>query len=785
MNEAINMREPSVTRKGRGAVLAVGLTCLLLHQSMAWALDAWKVLPIRSQQEFELGRIGGEGEQHLHGIARSPSDPNRIYWSQDVGQVWRSTDAGETWRKTTGKGLYLQYGQSIEVDPVRPELVFVIVDNVWNWMAEDFEGLYRSADGGDNWEFVLPTAVNFVHNDNPITHRMYTHNVAYDPCSVTTSGAKTWYAAFVKNGLYRSDDYGSTWVKVADLADHDTLYGIQAHKSDGATVYIASRDGLFVYSQSKGLRPLGNLPPGAVSSVALNPDNRTIYATVVYEPWSKYGAYKKGDTVYHNEQYYRSLSDNEGKLPNESPDVWEKFSTAEGLYRSLDAGNTFALLKEHDVRGVFMNPGYPDTLYLVGSTKEASTLITHDGGRTWFKNANVTPAPGLGRDRWQQRICDNTGIVPNPRNKKEAVAFSSSHIYKTTDGGESFQESSTLFTGYAWWINAGAVFDAYNRERIMFLLCDVAVVVTNNGTSYFDTRNAGVWDWYVKGRIPWIGAYAGDFQPIAGSGVVVCSVGNYFRAKLMRSPDEGRSWDLVTDEIERGLFVKFHPADPNVVYAGTRISRDAGVTFGKVDFGAFNNLDPEIVGICLAHPDTVYALDGKGRFNILRSDDRTSTWYLCDKLEWKMQRFDSIPTFAVDPNDPNKVYTLDGAGDLAAGTWDSRTRTMSWKSLGVLGLVKAYRNLNTFVRTVTVDPRRSEVIYAGMSASGISNAWRSSDGGATWEDISYNLPRIGVQAMAVSPHSGELFIGSACGTWVLPPPYEGATPIYDKCIPSP
>lgn len=40
-------------------------------------------------------------------------------------------------------------------------------------------------------------------------------------------------------------------------------------------------------------------------------------------------------------------------------------------------------------------------------------------------------------------------------------------------------------------------------------------------------------------------------------------------------------------------------------------------------------------------------------------------------------------------------------------------------------------------------------------------------------------------ARAVSPHTDELFIGSACGTGVLPPPYEGATLVYDKCIPSP
>ncbi len=266
------------------------LWCLALLQSATHACDGWRVLPIRSQEEYELGMIGGEATHHPHGIARSPSHPDHIYLSQDVGQVWKSTDAGQTWLKTTGKGLYLKYAQSIEVDPADPKIVFVIVDNVWNRLAEDYEGVYRSADGGDSWEFVLPTAVNFVHNANPITHRMYKHNIAYDPASVEASGARTWYAAFVENGLYRSEDYGRHWTRVADLRDHETLYGIQTHPSNGETVYIASRDGLFVHSRGNGLRPLGDLPPGAVSSIAISPDRHVVYATLKYDKWSKYGA---------------------------------------------------------------------------------------------------------------------------------------------------------------------------------------------------------------------------------------------------------------------------------------------------------------------------------------------------------------------------------------------------------------------------------------------------------------------------------------------------------------
>jgi photosystem II stability/assembly factor-like uncharacterized protein len=74
------------------------------------------------------------------------------------------------------------------------------------------------------------------------------------------------------------------------------------------------------------------------------------------------------------------------------------------------------------------------------------------------------------------------------------------------------------------------------------------------------------------------------------------------------------------------------------------------------------------------------------------------------------------------------------------------------------------------VRTVTVDPNDNQVLYAGMHATGLSCIWRSLDGGSTWEDITENLPRMGMSAMTVNPHTSELYRGSAFGTWIYPAP---------------
>jgi len=490
--------------------------------------NEWRVMPIRSEAEYNLGRIGGEAEQHPHGIARCLNHPNVIYWSHDVGAAWRSDNAGKTWEKTVGAGLHSRNGQSIEVDPVDPNTVFIITDNSGNYLipASD-EGVYRSRDGGETFEQVL--------SSRSTLYRIYRHNIAYDLASVTSSNATRWYAAFPNNGLYRSDDSGDTWALQSSLAGHSTVYAVQTHPTDGQTVYVASSSGLYASSsRGTGLAPLGDLPFGTVSSVAIHPDNtETVYATL----------------------------------------------RAQGLYQSFNGGTNFTLLKSFDAGRVFLNPGHPEVIYLSGIN--ANTITSHDGGTNWITNMTTVPAPGFGRagSGWKGSIAGAmTGIVPNPEDPDEAVAFSRATMWKTTDGGQTFVDSSTLFTGYApsWGLTSMA-FDQFNQGRFAFFNCDVGMTITTNQSDFFDLRNGQAWGWKSAGYISWVGTYSGDFQPIAGSQVIVASVGNYFATEIMRTANAGQTWSLVTSTDHRNFFVSFHPDDPDVVYAGNKISHNAGL----------------------------------------------------------------------------------------------------------------------------------------------------------------------------------------------------------------
>src|SRR5690348_7476847 len=100
--------------------------------------------------------------QSIGAIAIAPSDPNIVYVGSGEGLhrpdlsigdgMYKSSDAGRTWTH-----LGLRDGQQIAdlaVDPKDPDRVFVaVLGHPYGPNSE--RGIYRSLDGGQNWERVL------------------------------------------------------------------------------------------------------------------------------------------------------------------------------------------------------------------------------------------------------------------------------------------------------------------------------------------------------------------------------------------------------------------------------------------------------------------------------------------------------------------------------------------------------------------------------------------------------------------------------------------------------
>lgn len=156
-------------------------------------------------------------------IAVAPSDPNIIYAGMGEAEMrgnisfgdgmYKSTDAGKTWKHT---GLEKSYAiQNIIIHPQNPDLIYAsCMGKVFGANME--RGLYRSRDGGKNWEQIL-----FVNDSTGC------YDVKFNPSNPSHLWATMWQAHRTPyslssggkgSGLYRSTDGGTTWKNVSESA---------------------------------------------------------------------------------------------------------------------------------------------------------------------------------------------------------------------------------------------------------------------------------------------------------------------------------------------------------------------------------------------------------------------------------------------------------------------------------------------------------------------------------------------------------------------------------------
>ena len=153
-------------------------------------------------------------------IAVADSDPNVIYVGTgvacprpDVGHgdgVYKSSDGGKSW---THLGLETTQSISrIRVHPKNPDLVYVAAQgHLFGHNPE--RGVYRSKDGGKNWELVLfkserAGAIDLSMNpNNPRIIYAAIFDFLRQPWDEISGGPDS--------GLYKSTDGGDTWKEIS------------------------------------------------------------------------------------------------------------------------------------------------------------------------------------------------------------------------------------------------------------------------------------------------------------------------------------------------------------------------------------------------------------------------------------------------------------------------------------------------------------------------------------------------------------------------------------------
>ncbi len=329
-----------------------------------------------SPESFYFGAVGGgvwktqnagrtwtpifdkESSASIGAIAVAPSDPNIVYvgsgeadMRSDIQQgdgMYRSDDAGRTW---THIGLEdsRQIGKVL-VDPKDPNTVYVAALG-HQYGPNEQRGVFKSTDGGKNWEKVLSKDANTGAIDMDFDPT--DSNVIY--ASMWQTRRPPWSVYPPSNGpgsgLYKSTDAGKTWTQVKgggfpSMVGH---IGISVSPADHSRVYTC------VDSSDKDLGGVYRSDDAGATWTHVGADPRV---------WGR-GWYFMGITAD----------------PKNADQVYVMNTSA---YRSTDGGKTFIPFKGapggDDYHTCWIDPTDSSRIAVAS---DQGTVISVDGGASW------------------------------------------------------------------------------------------------------------------------------------------------------------------------------------------------------------------------------------------------------------------------------------------------------------------------------------------------------------------------------------------------------------------
>lgn len=267
--------------------------------------------------------------------------------SVSVGEgVYKTTNGGRSWEKMGLENT--ERITRIEVNPDNPNIVYVAaLGHLWN--ANEERGIYRTEDGGKNWEKVLYVDENTgcsdisIDEENPsiIYAGMWDHRRT--PHSFRSGGPGS--------GFYKSEDGGDNWIKMTKGLPTDTIGRIAVDVSPANSNIVYA----FVESDSSAIYRSDD------KGESWERTNKS--STIGYRPF--YFAYIVADPVNEDKLYKPGLSLSISK---------DGGKTFEGGGRSFGGGF------HSDAHALWVSK--TDTNFIYNGT-DGGLYISNDMGEKW------------------------------------------------------------------------------------------------------------------------------------------------------------------------------------------------------------------------------------------------------------------------------------------------------------------------------------------------------------------------------------------------------------------
>jgi photosystem II stability/assembly factor-like uncharacterized protein len=626
--------------------------------------------------------VGLADTRHISDLIIHPKNPDIVYvaalghaWGPNTERgVFRTTNGGKTWDKALYKSERAG-AADLALDPNYPDVIYASI-----WQAQRYPhalhsggdecGLWQSTDGGDTWTEIsrhkgLPTGmlgkIGLAASPAQPGRVWALIEAAGDGVVGAPARAPTSERAEDGGGLFRSDDWGVTWQRLAtdpNLRRRPWYYmHVIAHPTDPNTVYalnvrcFKSIDGgktFFTYPTPHGdnhalwidPRDPNRMIQGDDGGAYVTFDGGQSWSTVLNQPTAQFYHVTTDDQVPYN--VYGSQQDNEAmRLPS---------AEFEGAISAKDHATPGG--GESGYIAVSRQPPYTVFGGAVGSGTGHGRLIAWNPATHQRRNITLWPedfGKGAGAGALKHRFQWTFPIETSPHDPS-VLYVCSNHVHRSTDGGVSWEIISPDLTrndpdklgpsgGPITADNSGAeVYCTIFAFRESPHEAGVFWVGTDDGLVHL-SRDAGQsWENITPPALPeWALISIIEPSPHNPAGAYLAATRykhDDTRPYLFKTDDYGKHWTLITQGIPAHEFTRVIRADPNrpgLLYAGT----ETGIYISFDDGGAWQpfqcNLPvAPIHDLLVKDSDLIAATHGRS-FWIL--DDLSPLYQMSDATE--------------------------------------------------------------------------------------------------------------------------------------------------------
>lgn len=633
----------------------------------------------------------------------------------------------------------------LAVDPDDPAVLY---------SAAASGGVWKSTDGGTTFSPAWPTnvtqAMGDIANDS--------HGTIYAGTGEANPGGGS--IVYGGTGVYRTTDGGRTWEHLG-LERSGAIGRIAVDPTDDRRIFVAAAGNLFRAGGQRGLYISEDA--GRTFELAFEPPNGTTGAVdVTIDP-------QEPDNVLV------AMWDH-----HRSPDARVYGGPGSGVWRSTDGGGTWDRIEDVTLRGpdadgdgqgdplpnengrigVAFAPSNPDRAYAIIANRLDGThgafFRSDDGGATWTQLADDAQlrASQSSYGWWFARIF----VDPDDADRLYAAGM---ELTESTDGGESFLNQTSYLVGVATGAHQVAI-HADQHAMVWHPAVPGLVYLGNDGGVYRSAADGTIGTWVAAEVQGWTQHYSVDVSErnprytVTGLQDNLCqhnvdadgNVSDFTWTKfgfcgdgletLLNPDDDTDGWACS----QYGGCRRTVAGVPNLLRGIPRQDRHGW--FADIEY------DPSSSDIVWTHSNYLW-----------RSANGGDSW-----TQWS----DDLST---DPEqlDPNSGYRLRGVATTISPVGNGQSAWVGTDE-GLLWHVTAQREATlidapdlpgarvrgdgtiaagAWITKVLVDPADADTVYVAYSgfrsAEEDAQVFRTTDAGASWEDISRDLPSAPVNSL--------------------------------------